>query len=292
MPYKLTTFDGLTLPTYNPTDPTGSGEALSQNVPLWAGAYDPYGSEETYSQGSTITKRCTVAADTSSALVTAVRAVRAKHGVRGKLYRQWDNGDSEWVWARLVRIEGDREPGQLRHAEMQITWVIESAVWSNASATTSNTDLTGTPQNISLTNSGNAAVKNAIITVTMPAALPDNDITALTFAAGDAEFTYSGTLTDGDVLVVDTGARSVTLNGADDYDNFSLTASHAISEWLRLAAGANTLTVTATGPTNYRGSIADLTGYDAGIIGPPSYASGSIAADVIDVQVEFYNQWR
>jgi len=51
-------------------------------------------------------------------------------------------------------------------------------------------------------------------------------------------------------LVIDCGARTVTNNGVEAYDELTLGAGHVVAEWLRLPPGNTTVAVTRTGGDN------------------------------------------
>ena len=93
-------------------------------------------------------------------------------------------------------------------------------------------------------NGGNVRVANAILTLTAGAVA----ITQVKIAvSGVSEIQWDGTLTTGQQLVIDCGARSVKKVGVDAYSGFSLTANHKVDDWLRLEPGNNSVVVTLTG---------------------------------------------
>jgi hypothetical protein len=46
---------------------------------------------------------------------------------------------------------------------------------------------------------------------------------------------------------VDCGQRSVKNNGVDAYSGLALNSGHTVADWLQIAPGANTITITYTG---------------------------------------------
>ena len=299
MSYRLNAFepdDGsglVTFPIQEPTDDVSPAQARTQWLDLsGGGAFDTLGSETAPGEAQTLTKRCILYNEDRAQLQADLDDLKSLAGKKGKLYMQIYGGAQRWRKARC-QITGQRPPATPFTVDIDLSFECESETW-NSTQVTSNTDLDSTPKNISLTNSGNTPVKNAVITITIPADAPPNITKLIFLISGSVEFEYTGSLSSNDTLVIDTGARSVKKNGADDYGgNFSLTSNHAISEWLRLAVGANTLTVTVE-PSSVAlpSDVADLTGYATGLIGPPTYADGSITATKIDVQVDYYDQWR
>ncbi|RME20088.1 MAG: hypothetical protein D6800_13475 [Candidatus Zixiibacteriota bacterium] len=285
--YYIYEFDGLTLPAGHEDD--NSAEAAGDFLALFAGQYDANGSEQTYHRGMQVSKKLYVTGDTAADVVSTLNSLRGKVGKRGTLRRRWVDGSTEqWCTARLLRFDASKTPENNLHQEITLTWSIISPLWYSQSQTVSAVDLITSPQTISVTNSGNAPVLNAVITVAMPSVLPV-DITSLTVSmTGKSELVYSGTLTAGDTLEIDCGARSVKLNGADSYSNVSFGSNHAISEWLRLEPGSNSIIISVS-PDNLPGDVAQ--GTVTGMMIPLTWYD-TLAVDEVQITVSFYNAWR
>jgi hypothetical protein len=102
--------------------------------------------------------------------------------------------------------------------------------------------LDGSPKSATITNGGNRTVTATIVTFTAAG----NAISAITFACGSCNWTFSGSVAAGKVLTVDTGTRSIRNDGTDAYSYFTLNAGHTVADWLQLDPGANAVTITYT----------------------------------------------
>ena len=68
------------------------------------------------------------------------------------------------------------------------------------------------------------------------------------YVTGVSYLTWAGTITDGQALVIDCGARTVKNNGVDAYSGLTLhSTNHVIDDWLRLEPGNNSVLVAYTG---------------------------------------------
>lgn len=262
MSYNLNKFGQTDLPKVNAEPDVGTGPAKSDLVNIPGGWFDPQGTAQADAQTHIIPLACALIGATKTALDDAYDTVRALKGVRDKLWRLRADGDIQWIWARMIEIQAVRDYRVPHRLPMTISFQRLSPLWNGLRSDDgwlldagdrldeglyldgTPTVLNTSPKNITVTNSGNATVKNAVITVTAVG----TDITALTIAkSGETQLVYSGTIAAGESLVIDCGAWSVENDGTDDYANFALGASHAIEEWLHLEPGNNTITVTKTG---------------------------------------------
>jgi hypothetical protein len=269
--YKLDLFlsdNGIfTLGQRMPSDDLSTGAAItapfSQNG---GGAFDGLGEERAASGVYTLTKTYRIWFATQAERVSHFQDLRELKGKRGKLIRNWDDGNSEYVTARVVRVSAERTLDDIRSLECTVEFEVYSAYWhgdytgvwtfddgeyfdiglnfdSGADIVTLNTS----PKNMTITMLGNDICNDPVINVTAGSA----DITAIeiknTTAGHLAELDYTGTITAGEVLSIDCGAYTVQNDGTDDDANFALGTTHAINEWFRLAPGANTIVVTFTG---------------------------------------------
>jgi len=248
--YWITKFGTESLSTVQPVQDIGLGPAATGVVELpGGGVHDPWGTEQAPVQlPYHMPIKARLVGANAAALKTSLYALRALHGTRAKLYRTLDGGapDTEWVWARLAGLEINRRVENRLHLDVTMDFLVLSHPWSGADQTI-NTTLDTTPKNIVCANDGNARVDNAVITVTAKG----SSITKLevTASAGTAQmqWAWTGTLAVDSELEIDCGARTVRVDGADDYDAWALDASHNVPEWLRLEPGNTTLAVERTG---------------------------------------------
>jgi len=268
MSFWYTTFDSLALPTMAPVHDVGTGRVQSPLVALpGGGVFDPVGSDDAQMAEREIQSDFTIVESTAAALRTTFNALRAKVGVRGRLYREHDTGDTEWVYARMQEIRGRRSTPEVTFQKVSIKFQVISPVWNghlrgsgwtldsgevlNDGLTLDDTGartLSSSPITITWTNRGNQVARDAVITVTAGSAA----ITALTVArlvSGSVveEWTYSGTISSGKALVVDCGAWSVEDDGSGDWDNFVFTSNHSTEDILQMQPGDNSIRFTVTG---------------------------------------------
>jgi hypothetical protein len=279
MAYYYDEFDGLTLPAGQEDD--NPAEAAGDFLPLWAGQYDANQSAQTFHRGMEVTKKAVVYDASQAPFISTIRSLRAKTGHQGKLYRQWGDGSREWAYARLLGVSGQKKTENKLHQELTFRWAILSRIWYSESETEVTAELTDLTTNITLTNNGNAPVRNAIITVDVPASFPAAAALVVS-KSGQSEFQYTGAISPGSQLQIDCGAKAVKLDSVDSYDNFSLTSNHVISEWLRLDPGDNILSVT-------------LPALGGGMLSPlpvPFVAEATGVTSPVFVTVTFYDGWR
>ena len=263
--YTIERFGTTTLPIYRPrTDVGTSGSKLLVTDLPGGGVFDGLGDDDAPPARTTIPKRCTIVGATDDAADTEFQTLRALRGKRDRLYRRRADGDVEWCYARLEKIDSERVASNLTHLNIAMLFLMLSPIWYGAehgvpwfldagefldTGLAFDTDdtftLSTSPKTCIVNNGGDKPVSNCILTITAGSAA----ITALTIAiAGISEFDYTGTIAIGKALVVDCGALTVENDGADDYAHFALDASnHKIDDWLRLAAGNNSVVVTRTG---------------------------------------------
>lgn len=73
-------------------------------------------------------------------------------------------------------------------------------------------------------------------------------MSAVTIArAGGESITFSGTILANKTLVIDTGTMQVLNDGADAYDDLTLSPTADLAAWFALEPGDNDITVTFTG---------------------------------------------
>jgi hypothetical protein len=233
------------------------------------GAFDGLGSEEATSKSYKLTKTMTVWFATQAERITYFETLRGMVGQRGRLFREWQDTNIEWVTARLVKVGAERDLDQIRHLEVDVDFEVYSGYWHGDLIAAWTFDsgeifdsglffdsggdqvtLDSSPKNFTITLNGNAIVNDPIITVTAGGA----NITSLTIrnlsSNNEADLRYTGTITSGQALVIDCGAYTVENNGVDDEANHSVGANHAINEWFRLKDGSNSIRISITGGSN------------------------------------------
>lgn len=270
--YWLERFGTTELPTQQPDQYVGTGQASTAKfIPLpGGGVFDTLGSEQAVGQGGTISCKGAVSIldQSGAALISQVQALRALKGKRDKLYRRWDNGDMEWIYARLVEVNAQRSIRDLNSLEMMFTFQQISPVWNGNThgsgwyldsgeyfdtglvfdeATGDIFALDSVPKSITISNGGNAPVRDMVIEVyndmASGAAITQIDIAI----SGKTAWRWTGSLPVGKVLTIDCGAFTVLNDTTDAYSGVSLESGHAIDCWIELEPGDNVLSVTRTG---------------------------------------------
>jgi len=263
MSFRPYQFAGVTLPGYA-YKVTGGPKARDNTLRTVGGAVD---GDSTYGQWDypyTMTYSCLVYESGGIAsLGAALDELRAMIGVEGKLYADpWDTTAADrWALARCVGVNIPATVYNRQTQKIDIEFRVKTS-WrgfayggtvSGSSylfgnglyySATSATTLDTSPKTVTVNNGGNTWVDDCGITITAGSAA----ITAVTIGiSGSSEFTFSGTVTTGNTLIIDCGKRFVRANGIDAYDSFALTSNHVVAPWLRLASGANSVVVTLTG---------------------------------------------
>lgn len=271
MPYRLLSFDGINLPEAMPEDDLGVGPVASTLVDSLAGVFDYYGSTRRYPKRQVINYTGIIVGQGNTHLVDEVGddivdeagdfivlgadyaadlrdqtdSLKSRIGVYGQLIRrrEEDNMD-QFKYARLLDVRHTRTLRDVdRIARLALTFEATGRPWRKSTATTTEDTLSTGANAVDVTVDGVEPVTDAIVTITAT-----SNITSVTVAAGgDQKWSFTGTISAGDDLVIDTGAATVLNDGVDAYDDFALDATHTADAWLHLPSGTTTLTVTITG---------------------------------------------
>lgn len=271
--YWIARFGNIVLPIYNPVDDIGPGTARTSFVALpGGGAFDALGSGRGNRGDYPLKHTGMILKADPASLEADYDALTAAWDTRNKLYRHSETGRVHWTWARLIGLPIERRPQDVYRyrgyfaLDVTCEFRVFSPYWYGtyhgdgldltdpgveAFDTGLALDYTGqdlytldtSPKTLAIPNAGNAPVINAILTLTAAG----SPITAVTITGGGADLTWTGTLAAGTALVIDAGARSVKNAGADAYGGLVFNAGHAVDEWLRIAPGGTSLTITRTG---------------------------------------------
>jgi hypothetical protein len=248
MSYILERFGTVTLPIYDPQIDVGTGGSAAATLNLPGGrVYDGLGGEQAARAATHIRLRGTLLGATPEELDAAYDDLRRWRGRRDQLWRRRADGSEQWCLARLLEVKATRQAQHWRHLEVDLEFLMLSPVWygdSHGQPPEQPVILDVSPKTVTMHNGGNAPVANAVLTLTAQG----GTITEVTIAVlGVSEMRWNGTLSVGQQLVIDCGARSVKKAGSDAYGGFSLTENHRIDDWLRLMPGDNPVEVELTG---------------------------------------------
>lgn len=272
MSFYLERFGTAVIPLYEGVHDTGTFASALPSVATTRGEqYDLLGTEQARPAPATITVRGEILASDASDKTTQTRIWQRARGTRARLVRREAGTDQRhWVWARLNRVAMQTTPDttliQPFTLEFKVYsacwqgrrrgsgWVLDSGVDLDIDYWLDMSDRTALTPNglttLTLTNSGDTPIANAILTIANPAA--GTAITAIAITAGPdastvkASWTYSATVAANTSLVIDCGAASITNNGANDYAHFDTTAG-VIDDWIAVYAGSTTVKITLTG---------------------------------------------
>lgn len=246
MSYYLYKIGTTTLPTFHdPSFDVGSGPSVDDYVTLVDGStFNPHGSaNRPHKYPYARTFSCELVDTTTAGLRGQLDGLTALQGTRMAITRKRiDDSAEHWCWGTLMNVPAPRGPQNVLNLPVSLEMNIESP-WYGTQHNTP-TALDGSPKTVTAANGGNAVNKIAIVTLTAGNAA----FTALKVGvAGVSEWTYTGSVTAAQALVVDCGKGTVKKNGVAAYADFALTANHIIREFLLLPAGNTSVVVTYTG---------------------------------------------
>lgn len=254
--YRLYSFDGVALPDMRSEFEAGSAPAWNGAVALPGGgvAFDSLGAQQAPLMAPTIVRYSSLIKDSLVNLENTLLGWRQRVGQRATLRRRLLSAATYTdVTARLLGVSMDVQSAHSHGKGLLVEWRFQilEEFWRAVSLTTSTHDLDTSAVAISVNNPGNAPVRDCKIVISCNG---KTDLTAVTVKIENvAEWTFSGTLTETDKLIVDCGQRTVTGPSGDAYGQFALTSNHKSNDWLPLAAGGlSSVVVTRTG-----GNVAD-----------------------------------
>jgi len=235
------------LPRYEGRQPQGAGPVRSSNVTLIDGrAYDWRGSGDAPPPMEEITVSGQWVGANAAATQTKMAALRALRGVKSKIWRTTSTGTSHWRNARCLSVDSDLRPGNSQIATVDLDFELDAEPWYGTSVYSS-IALGTSPVLATITNPGNVVAREITVTVhPKTTAISAFHLENLT-AGHVSKIKYAGTIAATQALVIVCGDRTIENNNSDDYANLSLESAHTITEWFRLAPGANSIRITATG---------------------------------------------
>lgn len=239
----LYSFMGVELPKTGSKDDLSTGQINAPTIPTASGSLDLLGSKRGRPQEISITTDGAICSE------TRLRTFRKMLGRRGQLRRYYPSRDAyEDVPARLVQIKPDRL-GVQTNARVSLTFKVPWPIWENIDdgwffdsgeffdsglnfdGTIVSATYSAVINDFSIDNSDSEWPGGGVITIISAG------ITDIPSVVGRNPFSFigwMGRMFDGDVLVIDLDAKSITLNGIDAYDN-ALTNNPGL--WLEIPDG-------------------------------------------------------
>lgn len=298
MSYRLYSFEPLdgsgavALPEYNATDDVSPSEPKYNWVNTYDGFYDYLGNSRARLNGQTITKSATLHSFSASQLVAYYDQLRSLVGKKGKLYARMQDDTIRWKYARFY-VSGtvDNITYNRCNLDLNMSFEIPDVAWKSNDLNTVYNGLSGLT-NVTIANNGNYDINNSIITISNPSQLTENVTSVRVKNPGLTEFTWSGSLSPGNDLVIDTGARSIKINSNSEYNSFVLTNNHITNTWLTLQPGNNSLEIEINlTPLTISYDLPNVTGYITGVTGPPTFSNSINNINQIYAKVEYYDMW-
>lgn len=237
--YHLTQF-GVALPPGQARIEAGTGAITGDNVPLpGGGVYDAIGTAQAGRATTRLRLLCELMGEDAADLKSQFNALRQQIGLRRALHRRWDCDEeaTEWTWARLEEIRAETQPRLPLWLPVELRFLLLAPYWRGAEQSE---EFIGSSGDITLANSGNITVTHLKITVTGITTM-SSGIILTNSTLGGAGWAWEEVVDVGDVLVVDTDSKSVTLNGVAAYDAFHLLGDNAA--WLPLAPSGNVIEI-------------------------------------------------
>lgn len=244
MGWMLTTFGSVTLPNrlFKLEAPL---VAVSSQIALLGGkVFDAYWpADAPLRLPLEVRWQARLLSDTDSELFADLAELTGLTGKVDTLTRETSAGDDQTCTARLVSVSAPRELGMLRHQDVEMTFQLLTP-WLAAADTEAGGPMIA-PATITLTNNGNAPTSDVVIKVTCTA-ITGYVITAFKFeVTGVSGIQVIAGLGEGNYFEIDTGAKTVKLNGTDDiYSSLTFTPNQTQDEWLVLEPGDTDLIFT------------------------------------------------
>lgn len=256
MAFRLTEFDGQALPSQNAIWDFSTPFLPTVLAPTINGRIDYYGERRRIQHSQMFEVDMRADATTVAGLADQIRDIKKLVWRTGWLHRvEREGGDELRRYCRLLGV-GITPRATERGVINKLTLRFETnqPFWYTSSTTT-HTSTISSGANISITNSGEEDVLDAVLTITAT-----SNISTLTVEHSKTEgsktiiskFAYSGVVLSGNAFVVDCGAYTVTNNAVGALAGFTLDATHNEVYWLRIPPGSNTLKITlGTGGGTY-----------------------------------------
>jgi len=267
---RLTAFGDYDLPQFNKLDTISLGEASGSVAPIIGnGAYDTYGTADAPERALVVSTAFEIVETSATAVQTKRDALRALVGKRDRLWARFPDASLRFAWARLARLRMERNYEHVHYQPVAMDFEIVTPGWRGGLAWSLDdgelldTGLlldhrggTWTPaasaDSTIVTTDGNRMVRDALFVVVAGS----DSISQIRVQVGSCDWTWKSTVPAGKALLINSGTKSVTLDGADAYTYMTLNAGHTVADWLQLQPGNNTVTLSYTGNASGSGLIA------------------------------------
>lgn len=268
---RIIQFGTWTLPLWNKRDDLspGSGAGALLELP-GGGAWDGYGTGEAPEPANVVSTQFEIVETTAALVQTERDLIRARRGLRRRLWAETPSGAQRFAWARLSGISMERDRRHQFYQPVKLDFEISNPGWAGGQHgepwyfddgytfdTGSFFDLDdvwtpgGSGYQYIIENRGNTTQDEITLTITAGA----TSISNIRIRCGDCDWTYGGTVAAGDSLVVNTATMTITNDGDDAYNDLTLNAGHIIAPWLVFETGEQLVTINFSGNAGYDADI-------------------------------------
>lgn len=259
---RLMSFGGVTLPDGIPEDNLSRAARSGLQSLAAGGAHDALGGDVVI-EADRITRRMIVTDSIDSTIDSLFNKLAAGRRILKAVLR--DGSTYRHTFAKMMSIDYPRNIDNTMAQEISVAWEREYPYWLatvdepryldnsevlddgwNLDGNFESESVTTTDHDFTITVSEGLSFNRGRITL-RPASGASITNPKITNETNEYWLQWTGTLGDGDELIIDVGGHSVMLNGMDDYD--SLSFNNMKSEWMLLEQGANSINVASGGIT-------------------------------------------
>jgi hypothetical protein len=244
VPYRIFQFDNVLLPEILPEDDLGTGAIPSSIIQVAGGSFDWAAGRRLLPSRRTISYRGKYTGNNNAILRGQVDAFRALLGREAQLSRRRDDDlQIQWITARLLQISQTRRIDNANViAEIEALFESRMAAWRTSAGSVVSGSRTGAGEiPITINNIGNVPIEDGILTVSSS----QNALAVTVYSSTGIGIFWQGTMGAGMTLAIDSGKRTVTVNGTEAYNGFTL-VNHSAENWLSIPVGMQSIVITVT----------------------------------------------
>lgn len=233
------------------SDNFGDTVPRTTRLPGLDGGFDELGISPAPGEIGTVRQRFVLVAASRAGMDTLRDNVKKLKGwPKGRLYMRPTNYPTDGERYAVARIDSIQMPKREQmHTdlwqEVTVIWQVSSPIWlASGDLSAAFVEASGEVTNVNgdITPLVSTAPSLAIITIQPGTgqSCENPQVQRIVDSEVVDEVSYTGTLVEDDLLIIDAGAKSVTLNGADAYTSSFDFLHH---DWFRLLPGDNAIRV-------------------------------------------------
>lgn len=251
---RIVSFRGVNLSAHS-VENSMPVSGRSSLLALPNGSYDQDGNDLVLRSGK-ISFRGLVKSNVDTTIDTLITALAKGRGIIRVLMR--DGTTYRQTWAKLTNLSRERKIENIYHQPVVFEfdqdfpfWIATADEpyylddgnvldddWSLDAGQVTTQTVTASPTSFTIINQGTVIVTRGTITISTTGNISQFKLENIT---NGKFFRYAGTLSSGDVLVIDLLTKTITLNGDDCYSSLVVCDK---SEWMSLITGTNVLQIT------------------------------------------------